>query len=54
MIKENPYTGKMERFIYIPKMRDTEISLEIINYNITGQGIKLSASKSSSKTNKLI
>ena len=48
MIKENPYTGKMERFIYIPKMRDTEISLEILNYNITGQGIKLS----SSKTNK--
>jgi KaiC/GvpD/RAD55 family RecA-like ATPase len=54
MIKENPYTGKMERFMYIPKMRDTEISLEIINYNITSQGIKLSASKSVSKTNKLI
>jgi KaiC/GvpD/RAD55 family RecA-like ATPase len=45
MIKENPYTGKMERFIYIPKMRDTEISLEILNYNITEQGIKLSHAK---------
>jgi KaiC/GvpD/RAD55 family RecA-like ATPase len=54
MIKENPYTGKMERFIYIPKMRDTDISLEIMNYNITGQGIKLSASKAASKTNRLI
>ncbi|TQD27021.1 ATPase domain-containing protein [Methanolobus vulcani] len=54
MTKENPYTGKMERFIYIPKMRDTDISLEIMNYNITGQGIKLSASKAASKTNRLI
>jgi KaiC/GvpD/RAD55 family RecA-like ATPase len=45
MIKENPYIGKMERYIYISKMRDTELSLEIINYNITGEGIKLSSPK---------
>ncbi|SFM49999.1 RAD55 family ATPase [Methanolobus profundi] len=41
MTKENPYTGKMERFMSIPKMRETEISLELINYTITGEGIKL-------------
>ncbi|MBP1910453.1 ATPase domain-containing protein [Methanolobus bombayensis] len=41
MIKENPYTGKMERYLYIPKMRDTEISLDIVNYNISKEGIRL-------------
>ncbi|WP_342303661.1 ATPase domain-containing protein [Methanolobus sp. ZRKC5] len=41
MTKENPYTGKMERFMYIPKMRGTKISLDIINYDITEEGIKL-------------
>ncbi|WP_094228454.1 RAD55 family ATPase [Methanolobus psychrotolerans] len=41
MTKENPYTGKMERFMYIPKMRGTKISLDIINYDITEKGIKL-------------
>ncbi|WP_407355271.1 RAD55 family ATPase [Methanolobus sp. WCC5] len=41
MTKENPYTGKMERFMHIPKMRGTKISLELINYDITENGIKL-------------
>ncbi|WP_319506061.1 ATPase domain-containing protein [uncultured Methanolobus sp.] len=41
MTKENPYTGKMERFMHIPKMRGTKISLDIINYDITEEGIKL-------------
>lgn len=41
MTKENPYTGKMERFMYIPKMRGTKISLDIINYDISEEGIKL-------------
>ncbi|MEZ5334335.1 MAG: ATPase domain-containing protein [Methanolobus sp.] len=45
MTKENPYTGKMERLMYIPKMRDTEISLDFTNYSITGEGIKLLSSK---------
>ncbi|WP_319508940.1 ATPase domain-containing protein [uncultured Methanolobus sp.] len=45
MTKENPYTGKMERFMYIPKMRGTKISLDIINYDITEEGIKLFPAK---------
>ncbi len=40
LIKENPYTGNMERFMYIPKMRDTKLSLEPIPYDITGKGIR--------------
>lgn len=42
MVKENPYTGKMERFMHIPKMRGTRISLDSIIYDITDEGIKLS------------
>ncbi|MCG8515878.1 MAG: hypothetical protein MI740_17265, partial [Halanaerobiales bacterium] len=45
MVKENPYTGKMERFMHIPKMRGTEISLDPIIYDITDEGIKLSISQ---------
>jgi KaiC/GvpD/RAD55 family RecA-like ATPase len=41
MIKENPYTEKMERYMYIPKMRDTEISLELMLYDITSGGFTL-------------
>ncbi|MEZ5334336.1 MAG: ATPase domain-containing protein [Methanolobus sp.] len=41
MLKENPYTGKMERFMYIPKMRGTKLSMEPISYDITEEGIKL-------------
>ncbi|MBP1910454.1 RAD55 family ATPase [Methanolobus bombayensis] len=45
MFKENPYTGKMERFMFIPKMRGTKITLELINYDITEDGIKLFSPK---------
>lgn len=45
MTKENPYTGKMERYMHIPKMRGTKISLELINYDITAEGIKLFPAK---------
>ncbi|WP_340819839.1 ATPase domain-containing protein [Methanolobus sp. WCC4] len=43
--KENPYTGKMERYMYIPKMRGTKVTLELINYDITSEGVKLLSSK---------
>ena len=49
MVKENPYTGKMERFMYIPKMRGTNISLDFINYEITENGISLFPSKNKNK-----
>ncbi len=49
MVKENPYTGKMERFMYIPKMRGTDISLDFINYEITESGINLFPSKNKNK-----
>lgn len=45
MVRENPYTGKMERFMYIPKMRGTNITLDLINYDITDEGITLLASQ---------
>ncbi|MDW7732449.1 MAG: ATPase domain-containing protein [Methanolobus sp.] len=41
MVKENPYTGKMERFMHIPKMRGTGISLDPMIYEIADEGIKL-------------
>lgn len=41
LVKENPYTGKMERYMYTPKMRGTRVSLELVNYEISGEGIKL-------------
>ncbi|WP_246275930.1 RAD55 family ATPase [Methanolobus zinderi] len=45
LTKENPYTGKMERFMHIPKMRGTKISLDPIVYDISDEGIKLSTSQ---------
>lgn len=44
-IKENPYTGKNERFLSIPKMRSTKISLDITVFDISSAGIKLKGSK---------
>ncbi|MBN2111424.1 MAG: hypothetical protein JW705_10155 [Methanosarcinaceae archaeon] len=41
IVKENPYTGKMERFMYIPKMRGTGISLDPMIYEISNEGIRL-------------
>ena len=45
MVKENPYTGKNERFLSIPKMRSTKISLDITIFDITSAGISLKGSK---------
>ncbi len=39
MVKENPYTGKVERYISIPKRRSTNISLDLIVFDITSEGI---------------
>jgi flagellar protein FlaH len=39
MIKDNPYTGKRERYLDIPKMRGTDISLELSVFDITSEGI---------------
>lgn len=40
MVKDNPYTGKRERYMDIPKMRSTELSLELHTYRITSEGIQ--------------
>ena len=39
MIKENPYTGMRERYLDVPKMRGTDISLELSVFDITSNGI---------------
>ncbi len=39
MIKENPYTGRRERYLDIPKMRGTDISLELSEFHIASEGI---------------
>lgn len=44
-VKENPYTGKMERYISISKMRSTPISLDFSLFEITDSGIQLHKSK---------
>jgi len=43
MMKENPYTNKRERYLDIPKMRCTDISLELSVFNITSVGISFSS-----------
>jgi KaiC/GvpD/RAD55 family RecA-like ATPase len=45
MTKENPYTGVRERYLDIPKMRGTKLSLELSIFDITSEGIKLHKSK---------
>ena len=40
LVKENPYTGKMERYITIPKMRSTRVSPDMTVFEITSSGIK--------------
>lgn len=45
MIKENPYTGMRERYLDIPKMRGTDISLELSVFDITSAGIIFRKSK---------
>lgn len=44
-VKENPYTGKNERFLSIPKMRTTKISLDVNTFDITSAGIRLKGAK---------
>ncbi|MBP2029553.1 KaiC/GvpD/RAD55 family RecA-like ATPase [Methanohalophilus levihalophilus] len=39
LVKENPYTSKMERFIFIPKMRGTNIPLDLSKFVINSEGI---------------
>ena len=41
MIKENPYTGKVERYLTIPKMRSTDVLPDLMVFDITSKGIKL-------------
>ncbi|WP_300608186.1 ATPase domain-containing protein [Methanohalophilus sp.] len=41
LVKENPYTSKMERFIFIPKMRGTNISLDLNKFVITPEGMRV-------------
>ncbi|MCO5381280.1 MAG: hypothetical protein NHB15_03515 [Methanosarcina barkeri] len=41
LVKENSYLGKMERYLSIPKMRGTPISLEMYIFEITSEGIKI-------------
>ncbi len=49
MMKENPYTGVRERYLDIPKMRSTELSLELSVFDITSEGIKLRESRSNNE-----
>jgi KaiC/GvpD/RAD55 family RecA-like ATPase len=46
MVKENPYTGVRERYLDIPKMRSTKISLDLAVFDITSEGIKFRKSGS--------
>ncbi len=46
MMKENPYTGVRERYLDIPKMRSTKLSLELSVFDITSEGIKIRKSGS--------
>jgi flagellar protein FlaH len=41
MVKENPYTGNMERYISIPKMRSTDILPNLMRFEIKPNGITL-------------
>jgi KaiC/GvpD/RAD55 family RecA-like ATPase len=41
LVKENSYLGKMERYMYILKMRSTPISPEMSVFEITSEGIKI-------------
>lgn len=45
VVKENPYTGNMERYMSVPKMRSTNILPDMFMFEITSEGIKLKKSK---------
>lgn len=41
MVRENAFTGKMERYISIPKMRSTNIAPDLMKFTITPKGFEL-------------
>ena len=49
MMKENPYTGVRERYLDIPKMRSTKLSLELSVFDITSGGIRIHKSTTNSE-----
>ncbi len=49
MMKENPYTGVRERYLDIPKMRSTKLSLELSVFDITSKGIRIHKSGTNSE-----
>jgi KaiC/GvpD/RAD55 family RecA-like ATPase len=49
MMKENPYTGVRERYLDIPKMRSTKLSLELSVFDITSEGIQIRESTTNSE-----
>jgi KaiC/GvpD/RAD55 family RecA-like ATPase len=48
LIKENTYLGKMERYLYISKMRSTPIAPEMYVFEITSGGLKIYESRGGS------
>lgn len=47
LVKENSYLGKMERYLYIPKMRSTPVSPYMTVFEITSEGIKMNEAENS-------
>lgn len=45
MVRENAFTGKMERYISIPKMRSTNIAPDLMKFTITPKGFELATKK---------
>jgi KaiC/GvpD/RAD55 family RecA-like ATPase len=41
LVKENPYTDKVERYFTIPKMRSTNVMPDLTVFEITPEGIRL-------------
>ena len=41
LVKENPYTDKVERYFTIPKMRSTDVMPDLTVFEITPAGIRL-------------
>lgn len=41
LVKENPYTDKVERYFTIPKMRSTDVMPDLTVFEITPTGIRL-------------
>jgi KaiC/GvpD/RAD55 family RecA-like ATPase len=40
LVKENPYTGKLERYMSIPKIRSTNIAPDLMVFDIMSRGIR--------------